>query len=80
MSHVVELYKRRHLLCDWESRLASSLASLESALEGKLSWNALHTMCRVDVLDEGDLVARRTTLARGDNTVGKEVFPDLGNC
>lgn len=39
--------------------------------------NALNTVGRVDVLDQGDLVAGSGTLAGGDGGVGEEVLPDL---
>ena len=75
--NAVQLYKLPHLLRDWEGRLASSLAGLERARESKLGWDALDTVRRVDILDERDLVACRTTLARGDGTVREEVLPNL---
>lgn len=73
----MELYTLRHLLRDWERRLASGLASLKSALQSELRWDALDTVRRIDVLDKRDLVACRTTLARDDGAVREEVFPDL---
>ena len=46
----------------------------------ELGGDALDTVGRVDVLDQGDLVAGGTTLARGDGAVSKEVLPDLQSC
>lgn len=50
---------------------------LASTGEAKLSLNALDTVGRVDVLDEGELPASGTTLARCNGGSGQEVFPDL---
>jgi hypothetical protein len=39
--------------------------------------DAVDAVHGVEVLDTGDLEARRAALARGDRGVGEEVFPDL---
>ena len=46
-------------------------------MQVELRRNALHTVSRIDILDQSDLVASRTTLSRHDGRVGKEVLPDL---
>jgi hypothetical protein len=60
-----------------EALLASGLAGIEGTLQAKLVVNTLNTVGGVDVLDQSDLVASSTTLARGDGAVGEEVLPDL---
>lgn len=51
--------------------------SLTGSGETVLRVDALNTVSGVDVLDEGELPAGSTTLARGDGGGGEEVFPDL---
>ena len=60
--------------------LALFLASLQRTAKTIRIVDALDTVSRVDVLDQGDLVAGGTTLARGDGAVSKEVLPDLQSC
>lgn len=60
-----------------ELRLASFLASVESALEAEGSLDPLDPVSRVDVLDERDLVASRAALAGDDGARSKEILPDL---
>ena len=50
---------------------------LETALESVLGRNTLDTVSGVDVLDQGDLEAGGTALARGNGGVGQEIFPNL---
>lgn len=50
---------------------------LEGAAEAVLRGDALDPVGRVEVLDNRDLVARGTALARDDGGVGKEELPDL---
>ena len=50
---------------------------LTSLGQAKLSRDTLNTVGGVDVLDEGELPAGSSTLARGDGSGGEEVFPDL---
>lgn len=52
-------------------------AVVESIRQGELGGDTLNSVCRVDVLDQGDLEASSTALARDDGGVGKEVLPDL---
>jgi hypothetical protein len=61
-------------------RLDIDFAGVESTREAKLRRNAFNTVGRVDVLDEGDLVAGSGSLTGDDRGVGKEVFPDLKRC
>jgi hypothetical protein len=49
----------------------------KSALEVELGWHALDAVGRVDVLDQGDLVAGGAALAGDDGRVGEEELPDL---
>ena len=57
--------------------LGMSLIRCQSTGQAVLRVDALNTVGRVDVLDEGNLVAGGGTLAGGDGGVGKEVLPDL---
>lgn len=57
--------------------LEVKLGVVKSAREAKGGRNAFNTVGRVDVLNQGDLVAAGGTLARGDGGVTKEVLPDL---
>lgn len=41
----------------WEQCLGSLLASSESGGKSELAWDTLDTVVRVDILDQGDLVA-----------------------
>lgn len=51
--------------------------SLASPVQAELRADALDTVRRVDVLDQGDLPAGGAALAGGDGRVGEEVLPDL---
>jgi hypothetical protein len=53
------------------------LASSESTGKGELSLDSLDSVNRVDVLDEGKLVASGGALAGDDGGVSKEEFPNL---
>ena len=46
--------------------------------ETKLGRDSFNTVRRVNVLDKRDLPASSSTLARGDDRGGQEIFPDLG--
>lgn len=46
-------------------------------MEIELGGNTVDAVGRVDVLDQGNLPASSTTLARDDGRVRKEVLPDL---
>jgi len=52
----------------------------QSPRKPKLPCNAVNTMSRVDVLDQDDLVACRSSLARSNRGVCQEEFPDLVVC
>lgn len=49
----------------------------QRARQIELRGDSLNSVRGIDVLDHGDLVARRGTLSRGDRRDGKEVFPYL---
>lgn len=66
-----------HLLSHRESGVSSRFTGLKSALKTEGVVDAFDTVCGVDVLDKGDLVASCATLAGDDGAVGEEVFPDL---
>lgn len=55
-------------------------AGFAGGREGELAVDAFDTVGRVDVLDQGELVAGGTALTGDDGGVGKEVFPDLFQC
>lgn len=57
--------------------LQVELGSVQSTRQTIVVVDALDTVRRVDVLDQCDLVAGSTTLARHDGGVGKEVLPNL---
>ena len=61
----------------WEESLASRLGGIESPGKRELGVDALNTVSRVDILDQGDLVAGGTSLTRDDGGIGKEEFPNL---
>lgn len=65
------------LLARREGVLAGLLAGLERTAEAVCVVNSFNTVGRVDVLNEGDLVASRRTLAGDDGAVGEEELPDL---
>lgn len=60
-----------------------AVGTLDGGLTGtgktELGLDTINTVGRVDVLDEGELPAGRTTLAGGDGGRSKEVLPDLWN-
>lgn len=58
-------------------RLNINLASSEGARKTELRRDSLDTMSRVNVLDQGDLVAGGGALTGDDGGGGKEEFPDL---
>jgi cyclopropane fatty-acyl-phospholipid synthase-like methyltransferase len=66
-----------HLFRHRERRLASRLASSQSAAKTVLAVHTLDSVRGVDVLNKRDLVAGSAALTRGDGAVGKEVLPDL---
>lgn len=57
--------------------LQIALEILESTRQVELGVDALNSVSRVDVLDQGDLEASGATLSGDDGGVGKEVLPDL---
>ena len=57
--------------------LGVSTALLQSGGQGELGRDTLNTVGRVDVLDQGDLVAGGSALTGDDGGVGKEELPDL---
>ena len=68
----------------WEQGGISLLPGLQvkfgrrqGASQAELSVDALHTVGRIDVLDQSDLVARGASLSGDDGRVRKEVLPDL---
>lgn len=58
-------------------RLQISSALLERSSKAELSWNTKNAVSRVDVLDQGNLVAGCSSLARDDGRVSEEELPDL---
>lgn len=52
-------------------------SGLTGSAQTVLRVDALHTVRRVDVLDQGDLEARSTALTGSDGGGSEEVFPDL---
>lgn len=65
------------LLVGWEKSLALLLARVQCTMQPESIWNTLNTMCRVDVLDQSDLVTCRRALSGDDRAVCEEVLPDL---
>lgn len=59
-----------------KSAVGTGNSSLAGTSEAVLGGNALDTVGRVDVLDEGKLPAGGTTLARSDGRGSQEVLPD----
>ncbi len=63
--------------CLWEQRLASYFSGIESPRKRKLGVDTLDTVSRVDVLDQGNLVAGCSSLTGRDGGISKEKLPDL---
>lgn len=70
-------FNRYNLKPSGSDSLGISSTLLQSSGKGELGWDAKNTVSRVDVLDQGDLVAGGSTLAGDDGRVSKEELPDL---